>query len=314
MELMSVVFRLAGLARYTEASTPYAKAVDAHFAFVRDHRAVRFTRELGTRYGFGHEMAPRMGAYLDDTFHLQVPASPLPTDLARWKDADLGIYLDAIRDFATQGKFADFMVEQRSYLEAVAARDRAFFDRVRFVDWFDGTFGARPAAHYHLAPGLLTGPMDYAVHAELPNDGEQVFVVAHLDAPDPAGLPAPTDAALPFVAHELCHTYTNPIVDHALADLSASSKAIEPTRPRLAAQGYTTDAIVLEESVVRAIVVLWSRDELGPASGDAEISAQERLGFPWTRALADSLEAARKAGGGKLSAEALVTATRDAVR
>ncbi len=306
IELMSIVFRLAGLPRYTEAATPYARAVDAHFAPFRDHDAVVFTRQLGAQAGIGYEMAPQLAVFLDESFAPLVPLAPLPPELARWQVAKLDVYLAAVRAFAQAADLDGFLAGQRATTDQVIARDRAVFDHVPAIDWLDHTFGPRPGARYHLVPGLLTGPMDYAAHR-----GNDVYVIAALDSPDEAGLPSPQATAVPFVIHELCHSYTNPIVDAALGELQPlAARAIGERRDAFARQAYTTDQIVLEESVVRAAVVLWVRDRDGAAAARAEIAAQERLGFAWTRALADALDDARARG--PLAADAIVAATRTA--
>lgn len=309
VELMSILFRLAGLPRYTEATTPYARAVDKHFAAVRDHRAVTFTAQFGANFQFGYEMAPRLGVYLDEKLQPRAPLTPLPFELTRWKSANLEIYLAAVRDFAKEGHLDDFLAGQRKYFQQVEASDRALFDEVPIVEWYDAAFGRRAKARYHLVPGLLTGPMDYSARAQLASEGEDLYVVAHLDAPDAAGVPKPRQGALPFVAHELCHAYTNAIVDAAMDRLEpVAARTLDAAAGKMNAQAYTTHAIVLEESVVRATVVLWVRDRKGKG-GDAEIGEQEQLGFVWTRALADALDAVRNAHDGALPAEDVIRAT-----
>ena len=301
IELMSILFRLGNRPRYAEAQTPYARAVDA--TFDKTQRAVVYTSQLAA----GYEMAPALAVHLDDQLAPRVAFDPLPPPLARWKVAKLDMYLAAVREF--QGLDA-FLASQRDYIARVEAADKAMFDTVPFVEWFDTAFGARPRTRYHLVPGLLTGPMDHATHVELPDGSEEIYVIAHLDHPDAAGVPVPTAAALPFVAHELCHSYTNSIVDGAEAELTtAAAPAIAKVQGKMAAQAYPTDTIVVQESIVRATVVLWLRDRGGAAAGDAEIAAQERLGFTWTRALADALQRAR--GTGTLTPAAVIAATRD---
>lgn len=308
VELMSIIFRLANRPRFTEAATPYARAVDA--AFPRDHDAVTFTSQLGQRYGIGHDMAPSLAVHLDDKLAPVRSLDPLPAPLAAWKYANVPKYLDAVRAFAATGALDRLLLEQHGYLEQVEAADRAFFGRVPIVEWFDGVFGARPRTRYHLVPGLLNGPMDYAARVELPDGSEDVYAIVHLDHPDAAGVPAPTEAALPFVVHELCHSYTNPIVDAAMTELAPlAAPAIAKVADQMRRHAYSTDAIVVEESVVRAIVVLWVRERGGAAAGDAEIAEQERLGFTWTRALADRLARAR--GTGTLAPAAIVAAARE---
>jgi hypothetical protein len=301
VELMSIVFRLAGRPSYTEATTPYARAVDAHFARFADHNAVVFTRQLQV----GYEMAPALAVALDDQLAPLVALDPLPPELARWKVAKLPVYLDAIRDFAKTADVHGFLVQHKATTDAVAARDRAFFDQVPAIDWLDRVFGPRPGTSYHLVPGMLTGPMDYAARIK-----QDVYVIAHLDSPDDAGLPTPRETAVPFVIHELCHSYTNAMVDAALGELQPlATAAIAAHKDVFAQQAYTTDQIVLEESVVRAIVALWVKDRHGPQAALEEVMAQERLGFVWTRGLAKALDTARARG--PLDGAAIVATLRE---
>ncbi|HEU0032052.1 MAG TPA: DUF4932 domain-containing protein [Kofleriaceae bacterium] len=303
VELMSIVFRLAGRPRYTEATSAYAKAVDAHFAPYLQHDAVVFTKQLGERYGIGYDMAPSLAVHLDDALQPRASLSPLPTQLERWKVVKLDKYLAAVRDFATTAKLDEFLASQRTSLDGVVAADRTFLAKEPFVAWFDRVLGPRPKTHYHFVAGMLSGPMAFAARVDLPDGGQDVYVVADLGEP-------PRDSYVPFIVHELCHSYTNPIVDAAMAELApVAAPVIAPVAERMKQQAYTTDAIVIEESVVRAIVVLWTRERQGAAAGDAEIAKQEQLGFAWTRALADALAAAR--GNGTLSAAAITKATRE---
>ncbi len=310
VELMSIAFRHAGLPRYTEASTPYAQAVDK--AFDPEPLLFALTRQLGTRHPIGYEMAPTLAIHFDRQWQPVRPLEPLPPTLSRWKIAKLDTYLGAVRQLARSPELARLFDSQRDYFARVEAADRKWIAGVPLIDWFDRVFGARPHTRYHLVPGLLNGPMDYAAHVDLPDGGQDVYVIAHLDHPDEHGVPSPTPAALGFAVHELCHTYTNPIVDKALEDLiPIAAPAIAKVKDAMHRQAYSTDAVVIEESVVRAVVVLWQRDRNGAAAGDAEVATQERLGFAWIRPLVDALDKARQRDGA-LSAAAVVEATRSA--
>jgi uncharacterized protein DUF4932 len=295
VELMSAIFRRAGRPRYAEAQTPYAKLVDA----LPGGDAVTFTQQLGV----GFEMAPTLAVQLDDQLAPRVPLDPLPAPVARWKVANVPKYLAAVRAWAPA--FDKLFASQRAYFDRVETADRAVFDKFDVIGWYDGVFGAQPQARYHLVPGLLTGPMDYAARS-----GDDIYVIAHLDHPDADGVPAPTDGAVPFVVHELGHTYTNPIVNADMATLeTVAMRSYGKSKDKMRAQAYGKASIVVEESVVRAIVVLWVRDRWGNAAGDREIAEQEQLGFTWIRALADALAAKRVAG--KLDASSVTTATYD---
>lgn len=308
VELVSIIFRIAGRPRYTLQATPYAKAVDAKFGARRDASVIALTNRPDSPAGF--ELAPNLAVHLDDKLHFRLPLDPLPPTLKRWTGLDAA-YVDAVRAFATETAVDDFLATQHDYIAKVEAADRAFYDRYDLLGWFDRVFGPRSQTKFQLVPGLLNGPMDYAARVELADGNDEIYVVAYLEQPDEAGVPTPTAASVPFVVHELCHSYTNPIVDAALDQIQPIAvPAIAKVADKLAAQAYNTDAIVLEESVVRALVVLWVRDQ-DPSLVETEIVKQEKLGFVWTRPLADALAAARAKHDGKLDAATVVKATRD---
>ncbi len=308
VELVSIIFRIAGRPRYTLQATPYAKAVDAKFGGWRNAPVIALTNRPESPASY--ELGPNLGVHLDDKLRPRRSLDPLPPTLKRWTGLDAA-YVDAVRAFATETAVDDFLTSQLDYITKVEAADRAFYDRYDLLGWFDRVFGPRAHTKFQLVPGLLNGPMDYAARVELPDGSDEIYVVAYLEQPDEAGVPSPTAASVPFVVHELCHSYTNPIVDAALDQIQPIAvPAIAKVANKMAAQAYNTDAIVLEESVVRALVVLWVRDQ-DPSLADAEIATQEKLGFVWTRALADALAAARASHDGKLDAKAVVKATRD---
>src|SRR5690606_17139487 len=52
VELMSLIFRLAGNPEYSQAKVPaYAAAADEHFAAHHEHAVVKLARELRRRHG-----------------------------------------------------------------------------------------------------------------------------------------------------------------------------------------------------------------------------------------------------------------------
>src|SRR5260370_8472432 len=56
VELMSIIFRLAGNPEYSEGRVPaYTHAIDAHFASVRNHEPLPLPRELITPTQFSHQ-------------------------------------------------------------------------------------------------------------------------------------------------------------------------------------------------------------------------------------------------------------------
>jgi hypothetical protein len=93
-----------------------------------------------------------------------------------------------------------------------------------------------------------------------------------------------------------------------LGQLSGPSDLVDAAAPALRNQHYTTREIVVAESIVRAVTVLYLRDTVSDAVADRSLSNHVNLGFVWTTDLVDALDQARAAANGTLDDEALVTA------
>jgi hypothetical protein len=112
VELMSIIFRLAGNPEYSEAKVPaYTQAIGAHFASVRNHEAVRLARELHQSNEVSHDAVMSLAVNVDDAFSLKERVdfdSPGVALGRRWKVPEARRFLDAARRFVIASRFRDF--------------------------------------------------------------------------------------------------------------------------------------------------------------------------------------------------------------
>jgi hypothetical protein len=298
VELFSVLERLAGRPEYLVADTPYARAADEWFAPHSDDPAVLTFRALIASNGIGYDAAMTLAAQLDDQLVPLRALDPPPEGLdPRWEGVDLAEVLDEVRAFAQATRFDGFMASQHEYVSAVEDVFREFVASRPILDWFDGVFGPHDAANYHVVPGLLTGHMNFGVHA----GSADVYAIMWLEAPDQDGVPAPGPSTEELLVHEFAHTYVNPVIRDHLDSFDGSSPLLDAAAPAMAQQAYPTREIVVDESIVRALTVLYLRDEVSLEAAQASLANQIGLGFTWTRDLALALDAARAEGGGILT-------------
>ena len=166
-------------------------------------------RELVLSHGISYDAAMTLAAQLDENLDPVGPLAPLPEGLdRRWEGVDLANVLDEVRAFASTTRFDEFMASQHEYVSAVEDAFRSFVASRPVLDWFDGVFGARVSAGYHVVPGLLTGQMSYGVHA----GADEIYAIMSLEAPDQAGVPALGPLTEEYLVHELAHSYVNPVV------------------------------------------------------------------------------------------------------
>jgi hypothetical protein len=311
-ELLSVLFRLAGVPPYADSKTPYALAVDNHFGRFGRHAAVAATGALAREHGISHDAPAELAAYLDDSMQPTRPLDPLPQGFdPRWKGVDIDAYLRQVRRFAADSLFDDFYRSQSEHHAAVEEALRAHLAETPVIDWFDETFGRRPDASYRVVPGLLTGGFGFGATAARSDGGLDVTQVVFLESPDERGVPHPTIRSLEYLVHELAHSYVNPIFDARVESMRASALPLfRAVAPAMRKQAYSSYPIMVNESVVRALTVVFLRERATEEEAQRSLEEQRELSFLWTADLVEALDAGRLRSSRRLDPEALVRITR----
>jgi len=293
VELVTIVARLAGFREFTmaNATSPYSKAVDAHFGPHRTHAAVATLQALRRDHGVSYDALPSFAVHIEDvtTFEERVPFDAPPERLdERWGGARARAFLAELRDFAAVSKAADFFAGRAGYYAQVAERLSARLSQSAALPWFDSFFGAKAGARYTAIAGLLCGGGNFGVGIRF-GDGrpEELLPVFGCWTWDEAGLPVFGADYLPLFVHEIAHSYTNPFVDRIADELAEPARALYATcAERMRRQSYGTPKTMLYESLVRATVV---RCRLATEGRDAaRAQAEEELAkhFAWVPELA----------------------------
>lgn len=295
VELVTLAARLAGFEEFSMANSrsPYASAIEAHFAHLAEHPALEHLRTLRRERGVSYDALPSLAVHLGPLPELAelVPFDAAPERLdVRWGD-QARVFVEHLRDFARQGRAEEFFGAQRPFYAEVEQRLRARLLTSPALPWFDSFFGQRPGARYVAIAGLLCGGGNYGVgvrHAG--NVGEEITPVFGCWSFDAEGVPVFDGAYLPTFVHELCHSYTNPIVDRHLALLEPLGRRLFAARSaQMQRQAYTNGRTVLYETFVRACVVRCRADTEGAQGGVEQARYETQRHFTWVPALAEAL-------------------------
>ncbi len=281
IELLSILHRLIGHQAYTSGpATPYVKAVDAAFTPFANHAAVVATRALRASHSITWDAPLLLAVHLDDQLQLLNPAE-LPLLDARFTGADLVSYAATLRDFARDSHLDEFLIKHRRYFTDVETGVRTMLDQAKPVPWFDAFFGAKAKARYIVVPGLLTGNRNFGVRATLPDGTQEFYQVLGIRSPD--GLPLNDDLTVSLLIHEMAHSYVNPLIDaHRNAFESAGATLFAQVEAPMKQQAYNSWKTFIDESIVRAVVVLYVLDRNGQAAANQEVQQQLRYQFRWT--------------------------------
>jgi hypothetical protein len=286
IELVCAVFELADAVDRSGHATPYRAVRAEWLASHADHPVIAATQTLRSTHGIAFDAPLQLAVHLDP----EPPHARLIGELVdpRWRALDVACYVEQLADFARASELATFLAAQQPYFAAVehalwwGTRDEAI------VAWYQELFAER--AVHALAPGLSTGPMSYGLRGA----GGRFVVVACLEDPDEAGVPRPTWRTLEVIVHELAHCYLPPLLAPHLAELVA---LIEPSyavvADQLARRSYTTAQIALEETVVRALALLYLHDRLDDVFVARALREHEAIGLPWVGDVARTLDALR---------------------
>lgn len=294
VELMSVIFRLAGNPEYGKGRvSSYVEDVEKQFGPFRDHDVVKLARRLRSTRGVSYDAVMGMAVHLSDTVKLgeKVPFEPQPETLdSRWRIADARDFLEAARRFVVEASFDDFLEQHQPLYDLTESRMQAVLQEHGHLEWFDEFFGARPEASFTVALGLLNGGNCYGARCRTPDGKENLFCVLGVWATDDEGKPRFDQAMLETVTHEFCHSYTNAIVDRHEAEFEPAGKKIFPhVEQAMSRQAYGNWKTVIYESLVRACCVRYTGKYSGSAAARTAIQYNKQRQFVWIEELSDLL-------------------------
>lgn len=287
VELMSLIFRLAGSDEYNMrySKSPYADEVEAHFGKFRDHAVVKLAKKLRAMDGVSYDAVMSMAVHLRGTrsLELKIPLKDAPKRLdERWSRRQADKFLKRARSFVKESGFNAFFKQHRKLYDAAAKRLQAKLDAHDCVAWFDQFFGKHANATFHVYVGMLNGGGNYGVGVRYADGREEITPVIGASAFDADGIPVFSDGVMSTVVHEICHSYTNRIVDQFAEELEPPAARLFATcRETMRRQAYGSPRTLLYESLVRACCVRWAKATGGEQSAQAAIASEHSRGFVW---------------------------------
>ncbi len=283
VELMSLVFRLAGNREYNQGAVAlYLQDVEKHFAAFKDHEVVALARRLRNTRGVSYDAVMSFAVHVDAQLKPLLPLDPRPPTLdGRWRPEEAARFLERLRDFAEVSGFNGFFTAHRTLYETAAARMQAVMKEAD-LGWFDRFFGVRPGARFEVVLGMLNGGACYGASTRVPGEPERLYCVLGVWATDAEGQPKFDRTMLPTVVHEFAHAFVNPLVYAREDELRAAGEILYPAvAEAMRAQAYGNWTTMMHESLVRASVVRYQQAMDGEAAVRWAIRQEETRSFRW---------------------------------
>ncbi len=296
VELLTLVFRLIGANEYDQpaSKSPYSEEVELWFGPARGHEVLRLVRKLRKEHGISFHAVPSLAVHLTPPpeLALRFPLEPWPERLdERWKGTDLEGFLEALRSFAEETAFLEFLAAFEEVHRSAETSLAAAVEGARAVPWLREFFGLDPGTSYVAVPGLLCGPGNYGVSVRLPDGSLELWPVLGAASWDKDGCPQYGAGDVSLVAHEFTHAFANPVVETHWSALAPAFEAIFPSvEDVMKRQAYATPKTVACESLVRACVVRHAARQFGAEAAAKQQAYEIGRGFTWTGELAALLE------------------------
>ena len=302
VELMNVVFRLAGAQEYSfKYAKQYTEDMEQWFGPYREDTLVRYVKRLRGSLGTGYDAVASMAISLQGkggAYRLPENAKALEElyegtdDTGRWNRWNAPVFVKMLNDFYKKTDFAGFFKSHKKWYEAMEKR---FNENIGFNrSWYAGFYGEPSDSEYRIIIGCANGPGNYGprTYDEKGNKTAYAVMGCWSFGDDGIAVFGKDSGHAGVLIHEFNHSFVNPMLEAANAGVrlkDAGDKIMKYVGKEMAAQAYPGFETVLKESVVRAAVVRYMRDNgYTQDEIDTEIAQQRALSFLWIEGL-DSL-------------------------
>ncbi|MGD1107020.1 MAG: DUF4932 domain-containing protein, partial [Terracidiphilus sp.] len=294
VELLSIVFRLAGNFEYNMNTLPaYSADIDRYFAPYKNHPAVQMAHQLAEKNGVGFDAVMFMAISLSPPPELMPLVSFTATvPEKRWGVADAEKFLPLLRDFYRDSKFAEFYAAHQPLYRRAEARFTETLGSVKF-GWYPRFYGKAPDLTFHLILGLNNGGGNYGPRLVHPDGSVELFSIIGCWTHDDAGNPTypPDQGYLATIIHEFNHSFVNPTVAEHWSDLSGADRVYASVADQMQRIAYGNAQAMMNESLVRAAVIVYFQDAGEDSSKNLKrVRQEQRLGFFWMDQLVDMLK------------------------
>jgi len=273
-ELVSLVFRLAGVYSHRTVSTVYQGKLNNQFSEFRNHPVVNYTTH---NLHFGYDAVLNMAIHLekaDGRFALKdninFLVAPL-SGLTRWTDENATEFVELLNDFYIETDFAAFYLEHTDY----------YLDHTaRFINEVYGAVNHEWFRRHGLNPDNLR-----AIVA--PSDSRNAYASWLLgetlyDTVVYAVLPGAAYYGRfhPTVIHEYSHFIANPTADKWYAENEVFRKWSDDSVDLERLPTYSNGQIIAAEYVTRAYTILYMVENTG-ADPKRLMLNEIAMGFPY---------------------------------
>jgi hypothetical protein len=262
MELMGILSRTAGYEEYChDAAGQYSKDTEEWFAPYKNHPIIPYYQDIRAKYGISYEKVTNMAVHLD----IEKGKVKLVGDRKElnngWQNVDLNDFISRLNQFYTDTRFHEFYEQHRAFYNETAQWYQNNVIPVFHPEWYGRFYYGKEATEtFRVIIGFSHGYNSNGIWRQLPGKPREVIAVCGYYLGSEKRGPK-FDAAI--LIHEVCHSFVNPLLDDAVNTSimqDTGQKLFHLSQPAMMRQAYNEWKTVINESLVRASVIIYLID------------------------------------------------------
>ncbi|WP_372369870.1 DUF4932 domain-containing protein [Candidatus Uabimicrobium sp. HlEnr_7] len=293
VELLGIVFRLAGSSEYSSKLFPkYVEKIEKHFSKYKNHELISFTKNELRKKGVSFDAVMSMAVRISNPPQIKLLPFSEETIDKRWNKSDMLKFVDLLNDFYEQANCQVFFSKNEVMYKLASERYSRVYKKLD-LNWYSSFYGTAPKAKFTIVNGLGNGSGNYGPHVKLEKEKEIIYAITGVWKVDDSGMPKyKFDEYFPTLLHEFNHSFVNPTIIQHQDALEKSGKVIfKHVKNMMERIGYGNWRTMYFETLVRACVIKYLKDHSFDEDYVKErLNHELAIGFLWTEELIAELE------------------------
>ena len=294
VELMAILSRTAGFREYCmDLGGQYTKETEEWFSPFHSHPAIAYCQDLRAKHGISYDAVMNMAINLEADGRKVAMTGGRNSLEKRWQDVEIDTFLVRLNQFYTDTRFHDFYTQHRSFYESVLHTYEQNVMQYFHQEWYPRFYGTEPTEKFGVIIGFTNGGGNYGPSRQLPGQPKEVFAICGYSVDDKTGkaFENGTDYAATLI-HEFNHSFVNPLYDANNDRFGPiGEKLLKRHYRNMSNQAYRNAATVINESIVRAAVIIYMQESGFTADEvKAEMYDQIARDFLWMPELVSAMQ------------------------
>jgi len=296
VELMGVVFRLAGAWEYAENTIPlYDNKIDRYFEKYKNHLLVEYTNTLLNKYKFSLGSAVYF-AIVSEIKNGKISFNKNINNEINliWTQDSIPKYLKLLNDFYKKTKFHNFFIKNET-IRNIAEQNftNEVTNEIDFK-WFNNFFRFLPEKKIQIIISLKGGMHNFGTTLAYKDGSEEFYAIIGCGSVDENGFPifkgGLGDLSRTLV-HEICHSFCNPsICEHQDELLPQATVFYQLNEAKLNEAFYRSPWAFLCEIFAIACAFQYDKDNNNNDNVELNMPNQINAGYLWLPQLLEAFE------------------------